>query len=65
MDDIFSGWRTDLSLKANRVYVRAGSFSRSPSKLPKIKATILRGAGNVSEALTRICGSEVVDLAIV
>lgn len=54
-----------LFKKAKRVYVRVGAFARSPSKLPKIKEIVLRGAGKVSKALTRLCGSEAIDLAIV
>lgn len=54
-----------LARQANRVYVRARSFARSPSNLPIIKEAVLKGAEKAAKGLTKICGSEVVDLAVV
>lgn len=59
-------YSTDLAQKANRVYVRAGAFSRAStsSKLPLIKKTVLLGVEK-AKSLTQVCGSKDLDIAIV
>lgn len=59
---------TDFYSKTYRVYIKAGTFSRSPSRLEileGIKGAVLEGAGKVSEGLIEACKSKAIDLAIV
>jgi hypothetical protein len=54
----------DLVSKTNRVYMKTGSLKQSPDRRRDIKATVLSAAQGVADGLTELCGTEIVDLAV-